>query len=81
MDHDQSFCSFLQRALKRGQGRRHGRADSLGGFRFYQPQLGVWAWNKEVYFQSLLIAKIVEFLAHATVGLTLEYFRPDKAFE
>jgi hypothetical protein len=69
MDHDQSSCSFLKRALKGGQRRRHRRADSLRGFRFYQPQLGVWAWNKEVYFQILLIAKIVEVLAHPTVRL------------
>ena len=81
MDHDQSFCSFLQRALKRGQGRRHGRADSLGGFRFYQPHLGVRTWNKKVYFQTLLIARIVEFLAHPTVSLTLNYFRCHEAFK
>ena len=38
-------------------------------FRFYQPQLGVRTWNKKVYFQTLLIPKIVEFLAHPTIGL------------
>src|SRR5438132_7752235 len=81
MDQDQSSCSLLQRALKRCQRGCHGRANSLCGVGFYQPQLGVWAWNKEVYFQTLLIAKIVEFLAHPTVGLTLEYFRRDEAFK
>src|SRR5208282_3131878 len=81
MDQDQSSCSFLQRALKRCQGRCHGRADSLRGFRLYQPQLGVRAWDKEVYLQTLLIAEIVEFLAHATVGLALDYFRCHEAFK
>ena len=81
MDHDQSSCSFLQRALKSSQGRCHGRADRLRGFRFYQPQLGVRTWNKKVYFQTLLIAKIVELLAHPAVGLTPEYFRRDEAFK
>ena len=81
MDHDQSSGSFLQRALKRGQGRCHGRADSLRGFRFYQPQLGVRTWNKKVYFQTLLIAKIVELLAHPTVGLAFEYLRCDEALQ
>jgi len=37
--------------------------------------------EQEVYFQTLLIAKIVELLAHPTVGLTLEYFCRDEAFE
>ena len=81
MDHNQSCCSFLQRALRGGRGRRHRGTNSLRGFRFYQPQLGVWAWNKEVYFQTLLIAKIVEFLAHPTVGLAFEYLCCDEAFE
>src|SRR6516164_6113933 len=81
MDHDQSSCSLLQRALKRGQRRCHGRANSLRRFSFYQPQLGVRAWNKKVHFQALLIAKIVELLAHPTVGLTLDYFRCHKAFK
>src|SRR6202162_2739500 len=81
VNHDQPPSSFLQRTLKRDQGRCHGRADSLRGFRLYQPQLGVRAWNKKVYFQTLLIAKIVELLAHPAVGLTLEYFRRDEALE
>ena len=34
-----------------------------------------------VYFQTLLIAKIVELLAHPTGGLTLEYFRRDEAYQ
>jgi len=56
-------------------------AHSLRRFRFYEPQLGVGPWDKKVYFQTLLIAKIVEFLAHATVDLTLQYFRRDEACE
>jgi len=81
MDQNQSSCAFLQRALKRCRRRCHGRADSLRGFRFNQPQLGVRTWNKKVYFQTLLIAKIVELLAHPAVGLTPEYFRRDEAFK
>ena len=81
MDHDQSSCSFLQRALKSSQGRCHGRADRLRGFRFYQPQLGVRTWNKKVYFQTLLIPKIVKFLSHPTIGLAFEYLCCDEAFK
>src|SRR5450755_2393497 len=81
MDHDQSCRSILQRTLKGGQGRCHRRMDSLRGFRFYQPQLCARTWDKKIYFQTLLIAKIVEFPAHPTVGLTLEYFRRDEAFK
>jgi len=81
MDHDQSFRSFLQCAPKGGQRRRHWGPHSLRRFRFYEPQLGVGPWDKKVYFQTLLIAKIVEFLAHATVDLTIQYFRRDEAFE
>lgn len=57
------------------------KAEPSRGFRFYEPQLGVRLWDKKVYFQSLLIAKIVEFLARTLVGLTLEYLRRDEAFE
>ena len=81
MDHDQSPCSFLQWALKGGQGRRHRGTNSFRGFRFYQPQLCIWAWNKKVYFQALLIAKIVELFAHPTVGLAFEYLGCDEAFK
>ena len=80
MDHDQSFCSFLQRAEERSRATPWA-ADSLCGFRFYQPHLGVRTWNKKVYFHTLLIAKIVEFLAHPTVSLTLNYFRCHEAFK
>lgn len=79
MDDDQSCCSFLQRALKGGQGRRHHGTNSFRSFRFYQPQLGVWAWNKEVHFQSLLIAKIVELLAHPAIGLAFKNLCCDEA--
>ena len=65
MDHDQSSWSGLRCSLERSQRRCHGRADSFRGFRLYQPQLSVRAWDQEVYFQTLLIAEIVEFLAHA----------------
>jgi hypothetical protein len=58
-----------------------GRPDSLLGFRFYQPQLGVRAWYKKVDLQTLLIAKIVKLLAHSTVGLTFNYFPRHKAFK
>src|SRR5215471_5507648 len=81
MDEDQSSCPFLQRPLKRGQGRSHRRSNRLRGLRLYQPQLGVRAWDEKVYLQTLLITKIVEFLAHATVDLTLEYFRRYEAFK
>jgi hypothetical protein len=37
--------------------------------------------HKKIYFQTLLIAKIVELLAHPTVGLAFEYFCCDEAFE
>lgn len=54
--------------------------------RFLRPWLRlatVWCWDghQEVYFQTLLITEVIEFLAHSTVGLGLEYFCRDEPFE
>jgi hypothetical protein len=54
---------------------------SLHCISFHEPDLGVGAWYEEVSLQTLLIAEVVEFFTHSLVGLALEYFRCDEAFE
>src|SRR5207245_9456889 len=81
IDDAQSSRPSLKCAMERCQQQSHGRPNSLCGLCFYQPQFGIRARHKEVHFQTLLITKIVEFLAHSTMGLALEYFCCDEAFE
>ena len=59
----------------------HVATNSFGGFDFNQPHFGIWSGQEEVNFKALMIPEKIQFFSHSGIGLVLQDFCCNKAFE